>query len=177
MLKKISFETMPFEGASEYDLNEINNFIFKKKYFKYITFNKKRNKVKLIDGVTGEMIENYITVGYMYYLKLYHTVDSKIHSRSIGPYSLVTQQPLRGKSNFGGQRLGEMEVWAIEAYGAAHLLFEMMTIKSDDIKGRNIMYKKIIKGNNKSFKYNSPESFNALIKEINSLGIFVKFIK
>jgi DNA-directed RNA polymerase subunit beta len=124
----------------------------------------------LFDGRTGEAFDRPVTVGYMHYLKLNHLVDDKMHARSTGPYSLVTQQPLGGKAQFGGQRFGEMEVWALEAYGAAYTLQEMLTVKSDDVQGRNQMYKNIVDGNHE-MAAGMPESFNVLVKEIRSLGI------
>jgi DNA-directed RNA polymerase subunit beta len=124
----------------------------------------------LYDGRTGEKFEREVTVGYMYMLKLNHLVDDKMHARSTGPYSLVTQQPLGGKAQFGGQRFGEMEVWALEAYGAAYTLQEMLTVKSDDVNGRTKMYKNIVDGNHQ-MDAGMPESFNVLLKEIRSLGI------
>jgi len=120
----------------------------------------------------GEPFEQLVTVGYIYMLKLSHLVDDKIHARSIGPYSLVTQQPLAGKAQFGGQRFGEMEVWALEAYGAAHTLQEMLTVKSDDVTGRSRAYEAIVKGENLP-KPGVPESFNVLVKELQALGISV----
>ena len=129
-------------------------------------------KSVLYDGRTGDCFDHRVTVGYMYYLKLHHLVDEKIHARSTGPYSLVTQQPLGGKAQFGGQRLGEMEVWAIEAYGAAHLLQEFLTVKSDDVAGRVKMYEKIVKGQN-FLESGMPESFNVLVKEMMSLCLDV----
>ena len=127
----------------------------------------------LIDGRTGEYFHRPVTVGYMYMLKLNHLVDDKMHARSTGPYSLVTQQPLGGKAQFGGQRFGEMEVWALEAYGAAHTLQEMLTVKSDDVQGRTKMYKNIVDGTHE-IEAGMPESFNVLVKEIRSLGINVE---
>jgi DNA-directed RNA polymerase subunit beta len=124
----------------------------------------------LYDGRTGEAFERPVTVGYMYILKLNHLVDDKMHARSTGPYSLVTQQPLGGKAQFGGQRFGEMEVWALEAYGAAYTLQEMLTVKSDDVAGRTKMFENIVKGDHR-MEAGMPESFNVLIKEIRSLGI------
>jgi DNA-directed RNA polymerase subunit beta len=124
----------------------------------------------LIDGRTGEAFDRPVTVGYMHVLKLNHLVDDKMHARSTGPYSLVTQQPLGGKAQFGGQRFGEMEVWALEAYGAAYTLQEMLTVKSDDVPGRNQMYKNIVDGNHE-MAAGMPESFNVLVKEIRSLAI------
>jgi DNA-directed RNA polymerase subunit beta len=127
-------------------------------------------KTVLHDGRTGQPFSDRITVGYIYMMKLNHLVDDKIHARSIGPYSLVTQQPLGGKAQFGGQRLGEMEVWALEAYGAAHTLQELLTVKSDDIIGRNRIYEAIVKGENARAP-GLPESFYVLIKELQSLGL------
>ena len=125
------------------------------------------------DGRTGEAFDRKVTVGYIYMLKLHHLVDDKIHARSIGPYSLVTQQPLGGKAQFGGQRFGEMEVWALEAYGAAYTLQEMLTIKSDDVAGRTKVYEAIVRGDD-TFEAGIPESFNVLVKEIRSLGLNVE---
>jgi len=127
----------------------------------------------LYDGRTGEAFERPITVGYMYMLKLNHLVDDKMHARSTGSYSLVTQQPLGGKAQFGGQRFGEMEVWALEAYGAAYTLQEMLTVKSDDVGGRTKMYKNIVDGDHR-MEAGMPESFNVLVKEIRSLGINIE---
>ena len=130
-------------------------------------------QVTLIDGRTGEPFDRKVTVGYIYMLKLHHLVDDKIHARSIGPYSLVTQQPLGGKAQFGGQRFGEMEVWALEAYGAAYTLQEMLTVKSDDVSGRTKVYEAIVKGDD-NFEAGIPESFNVLVKELRSLGLNVE---
>jgi DNA-directed RNA polymerase subunit beta len=127
----------------------------------------------LYDGRTGERFDRPVTVGYMYMLKLNHLVDDKMHARSTGPYSLVTQQPLGGKAQFGGQRFGEMEVWALEAYGASYTLQEMLTVKSDDVTGRTKMYKNIVDGNH-MMDAGMPESFNVLVKEIRSLGINIE---
>jgi DNA-directed RNA polymerase subunit beta len=127
----------------------------------------------LFDGRTGQRFERPVTVGYMYMLKLNHLVDDKMHARSTGPYSLVTQQPLGGKAQFGGQRFGEMEVWALEAYGAAYTLQEMLTVKSDDVQGRTKMYKNIVDGTHE-MQAGMPESFNVLVKEIRSLGINIE---
>jgi len=127
----------------------------------------------LHDGRTGEAFDREVTVGYMYMLKLNHLVDDKMHARSTGPYSLVTQQPLGGKAQFGGQRFGEMEVWALEAYGAAYTLQEMLTVKSDDVQGRTKMYKNIVDGEHE-MDAGMPESFNVLVKEIRSLGINIE---
>ena len=133
-------------------------------------------QVTLYDGRTGEPFDQQITVGMIYMLKLHHLVDDKIHARSIGPYSLVTQQPLGGKAQFGGQRLGEMEVWAIEAYGAAYSLQEFLTVKSDDVAGRTRMYEAIVKGEH-TLEPGLPESFNVLVKELQGLGIDVELIE
>ena len=130
-------------------------------------------QITLFDGRTGKQFERPVTVGYMYMIKLNHLVDDKMHARSTGSYSLVTQQPLGGKAQFGGQRFGEMEVWALEAYGAAYTLQEMLTVKSDDVAGRTKMYKSIVDGNY-SMDANIPESFNVLSKEIKSLGINIE---
>ncbi|HBD09593.1 MAG TPA: DNA-directed RNA polymerase subunit beta, partial [Syntrophobacteraceae bacterium] len=130
----------------------------------------------LHDGRTGEAFDQPVTVGVMYMLKLHHLVDDKIHARSIGPYSLVTQQPLGGKAQFGGQRLGEMEVWAMEAYGAAHALQEFLTVKSDDLAGRTRMYEKIVKGDN-TLEAGLPESFNVLVKELQALALDVRLLE
>ena len=127
----------------------------------------------LYDGRTGEPFDRKVTVGYIYMLKLHHLVDDKIHARSIGPYSLVTQQPLGGKAQFGGQRFGEMEVWALEAYGAAYTLQEMLTVKSDDVAGRTKVYEAIVRGDD-TFEAGIPESFNVLVKEMRSLGLNVE---
>ena len=130
----------------------------------------------LFDGRTGEAFDNDVTVGVMYMLKLHHLADDKIHARSIGPYSLVTQQPLGGKAQFGGQRLGEMEVWALEAYGAAFGLQEFLTVKSDDVTGRTRMYESIVKGEC-SLEPGLPESFNVLVKELMALGLNVELVE
>jgi DNA-directed RNA polymerase subunit beta len=129
-------------------------------------------KVTLYDGRTGEPFHQKVTVGYIYMMKLLHMVDDKIHARSIGPYSLVTQQPLGGKAHHGGQRFGEMEVWALQAYGAAHTLQEMLTIKSDDVAGRTRAYETIVKGE-KELEIGTPESFNVLVKEMQGLCLNV----
>ena len=132
-------------------------------------------KVRLRDGRTGEYFDSPVTIGHMHYLKLHHLVDDKIHARSTGPYSLVTQQPLGGKAQFGGQRFGEMEVWALEAYGAAHTLQEILTVKSDDIVGRVQTYEAIVKGENIP-EPGIPESFKVLIKEMQSLALDVRVL-
>ncbi|OGS37200.1 MAG: DNA-directed RNA polymerase subunit beta [Elusimicrobia bacterium RIFOXYB2_FULL_49_7] len=156
----VKVETPVFDGAR---YNEITDFLARAK----MSLN---GKMQLFDGRSGEPIHEHVTVGTMYILKLAHLVDDKIHARSIGPYSLVTQQPLGGKSQFGGQRFGEMEVWALEAYGAAYALQEILTVKSDDVVGRSKIYEAIVKGHNTP-KPGIPESFNVLIKEIQALGL------
>jgi DNA-directed RNA polymerase subunit beta len=133
-------------------------------------------QIKLFDGRSGDPFDKEVTVGIIYMLKLHHLVDDKIHARSIGTYSLVTQQPLGGKAQFGGQRLGEMEVWALEAYGAAHTLQELLTLKSDDVYGRSKLYENIVKGEI-NISPALPESFNVLVKELQSLCLDVEFIE
>ena len=133
-------------------------------------------KSTLYDGRTGEKIDQEVVVGYIYMMKLNHLVSHKIHARAVGPYSLVTQQPLGGKAQYGGQRFGEMEVWALEAYGAAHTLQELLTVKSDDVQGRTKIYESLVKGDN-TLVAGTPESFNVLIKEIQSLGLDIKLQK
>ena len=152
--------TPVFDGASEEEI---------KRMLKLADLPRTARRT-LYDGRTGERFERQVTVGYMYMLKLNHLVDDKMHARSTGPYWLVTQQPLGGKAQFGGQRFGEMEVWALEAYGAAYTLQEMLTVKSDDVNGRTKMYKNIVDGNHQ-MDAGMPESFNVLVKEIRSLGI------
>jgi DNA-directed RNA polymerase subunit beta len=156
----VPMATPVFDGASE---DEIKNLL-------RLADLPTNGQTTLYDGRTGEKFERPITVGYMYMLKLNHLVDDKMHARSTGPYSLVTQQPLGGKAQFGGQRFGEMEVWALEAYGASYTLQEMLTVKSDDVNGRTKMYKNIVDGNHQ-MDAGMPESFNVLVKEIRSLGI------
>ncbi|MDC2979532.1 DNA-directed RNA polymerase subunit beta [Pelagibacteraceae bacterium] len=160
----IPFATPVFDGAKEKDISDLLE-----KSGVSIT-----GQEILFDGVTGKQFERPVTVGYMYMLKLHHLVDEKIHARSIGPYSLVTQQPLGGKAQFGGQRFGEMEVWALEAYGAAYTLQEILTIKSDDVAGRTKVYESIVKGDN-NFESGTPESFNVMVKELRSLGLNLEF--
>jgi len=133
-------------------------------------------RIILYDGKTGEPFQRPVTVGCMYMMKLHHLVEDKIHARSIGPYSLVTQQPLGGKAQFGGQRLGEMEVWALEAYGAGHTLQEFLTVKSDDVVGRAGMYEAIVKGE-VNLEPGVPESFHVLIKELQSLGLDIELLE
>ena len=166
----IKISTPVFDGANEQDIKQLfseNGLVNSN--------GKVDGKIQLFDGRTGEPFENPVTVGYMYYLKLHHLVDDKIHARSTGPYSLVTQQPLGGKAQFGGQRFGEMEVWALEAYGAANMLQEILTVKSDDTIGRVKTYESIVKGNNIS-EPGIPESFKVLVKELQSLGLDVKVL-
>lgn len=158
--------TPVFEGAKE---SEINDLLQKANL--PIT-----GQSTLHDGKTGEPYDTPVTVGYMYMMKLHHLVDDKIHARSIGPYSLVTQQPLGGKAQFGGQRLGEMEVWALEAYGASYTLQEFLTVKSDDVTGRARMYEAIVKGD-ATLEPGVPESFHVLIKELQSLGLDVELLE
>ena len=162
--------TPVFDGANEQDIKQL--------FAECGIVNKEGKvdgKIRLYDGRTGEPFENPVTVGYMYMLKLHHLVDDKIHARSTGPYSLVTQQPLGGKAQFGGQRFGEMEVWALEAYGAANMLQEILTVKSDDVVGRVKTYESIVKGNNIS-EPGIPESFKVLVKELQSLGLDIKVL-
>lgn len=154
-----------FDGAKEEDIEEA---------LKLAGLNP-TGKTILYDGRTGEPFDNEVTVGYMYMLKLVHLVDDKIHARSTGPYSLVTQQPLGGKAQFGGQRFGEMEVWALEAYGAAYTLQELLTVKSDDVTGRVKTYEAIVKGENIP-EPGIPESFKVLVKELQSLCLDVKLL-
>ena len=160
----VPFATPVFDGAKE---NDISNLLEKSG----VSIS---GQETLYDGITGEKFERPITVGYVYMLKLHHLVDEKIHARSIGPYSLVTQQPLGGKAQFGGQRFGEMEVWALEAYGAAYTLQEILTIKADDVAGRTKVYESIVKGDN-NFESGTPESFNVMVKELRSLGLNLEF--
>jgi DNA-directed RNA polymerase subunit beta len=161
--KGISIATPVFDGAKEQDIVDMLNRAGLDSSGQSTVF----------DGRTGEAFDRKVTVGYIYMLKLHHLVDDKIHARSIGPYSLVTQQPLGGKAQFGGQRFGEMEVWALEAYGAAYTLQEMLTIKSDDVAGRTKVYEAIVRGDD-TFEAGIPESFNVLVKEIRSLGLNVE---
>jgi DNA-directed RNA polymerase subunit beta len=158
----VPFATPVFDGANEADIN---------RYLEMAGL-ATSGQVALVDGRTGETFDRKVTVGYIYMLKLHHLVDDKIHARSIGPYSLVTQQPLGGKAQFGGQRFGEMEVWALEAYGAAYTLQEMLTVKSDDVGGRTKAYEAIVRGED-NFEIGIPESFNVLVKELKSLGLDV----
>lgn len=162
----VHMATPVFDGASEDEI---------KKLIAMAGFETTGQSI-LYDGRTGEPFDKPVTVGTMYMLKLHHLVDDKLHARSIGPYSLVTQQPLGGKAQFGGQRLGEMEVWAMEAYGAAHALQEFLTVKSDDMTGRTRMYEKIVKGQN-VLEPGMPESFRVLTKELNALGLDMNLVE
>jgi len=162
----VPFATPVFDGAKETNLND---------FFKLAGSDTSGQK-KLIDGRTGSYFDRPITVGQIYMLKLHHLVDDKIHARSIGPYSLVTQQPLGGKAQFGGQRFGEMEVWALEAYGASYTLQEMLTVKSDDVSGRTKAYETIVRGDD-NIESGIPESFNVLIMELKSLGLNVELLE
>jgi DNA-directed RNA polymerase subunit beta len=161
--KGIPFATPVFDGAH---IDDIENLLEKAGL-------DRSGQSYLYDGQSGERFKRPVTVGYIYMLKLHHLVDDKIHARSIGPYSLVTQQPLGGKAQFGGQRFGEMEVWALEAYGAAYTLQEMLTVKSDDVAGRTKVYESIVRGDD-TFEAGIPESFNVLVKEMRSLGLNVE---
>jgi DNA-directed RNA polymerase subunit beta len=159
----VPIATPVFDGAKESDIEHMLE----------MAGLDRSGQVTLFDGRTGESFDRKVTVGYIYMLKLHHLVDDKIHARSIGPYSLVTQQPLGGKAQFGGQRFGEMEVWALEAYGAAYTLQEMLTVKSDDVAGRTKVYEAIVRGDD-TFESGIPESFNVLVKEMRSLGLNVE---
>jgi len=159
----VPMATPVFDGATETELREMLR----------LAELPDNGQVCLYDGRTGEAFDRPVAVGYMYMLKLNHLVDDKMHARSTGPYSLVTQQPLGGKAQFGGQRFGEMEVWALEAYGASYTLQEMLTVKSDDVNGRTKVYKNIVDGDHR-MEAGMPESFNVLVKEIRSLGIDIE---
>ena len=163
LTRGVPMATPVFDGAREDDIVDM---------LKRAGLNSS-GQVDLWDGRTGEQFDRQVTVGYIYMLKLHHLVDDKIHARSIGPYSLVTQQPLGGKAQFGGQRFGEMEVWALQAYGAAYTLQEMLTVKSDDVAGRTRVYESIVKGDH-HFEAGIPESFNVLVKEMQALGLNVE---
>jgi len=162
----VPVETRVFDGATEVEVKELLDEAGLSRSGQTILF----------DGRTGEAFDTSVTIGVMYMLKLHHLVDEKIHARSIGPYSLVTQQPLGGKAQFGGQRLGEMEVWAMEAYGAAYALQEFLTVKSDDVVGRTRMYEAIVKGE-KSLEPGLPESFHVLMKELQALCLDIELIE
>jgi len=166
MKKGIWFGTAVFDGAREEEI----------KALLAAAGLPSSGKTELYDGMTGDVFEQPATVGYIYMLKLSHLVDDKLHARSIGPYSLITQQPLGGKAQFGGQRFGEMEVWALEAYGAAYILQELLTSKSDDVFGRTRIYEAIVKGE-AAIEPGVPESFNVLIRELQSLCLDVELVK
>lgn len=159
----VPIATPVFDGASEAEIKE----------WLKIAELPSSGQARLIDGRTGEPFDREVTVGYMYMLKLNHLVDDKMHARSTGPYSLITQQPLGGKAQFGGQRFGEMEVWALEAYGASYTLQEMLTVKSDDVGGRTKMYENLVRGDHR-MEASVPESFNVLEKEIRALGLNIE---
>jgi DNA-directed RNA polymerase subunit beta len=168
----VPFATPVFDGATEKEIRQMLDLAYPNddERTKKVGFTPSKTQVTLYDGRTGDPFERPVTVGYMHMLKLHHLVDDKMHARSTGPYSLVTQQPLGGKAQFGGQRFGEMEVWALEAYGAAYTLQEMLTVKSDDTEGRRKVYESIVKGDHR-IEAGMPESFNVLVKEIRSLAI------
>jgi DNA-directed RNA polymerase subunit beta len=168
----VPFATPVFDGATEVEIRQMLDLAYPSDdpHTKKLGFTPGKTQVTLYDGRTGDPFERPVTVGYMHMLKLHHLVDDKMHARSTGPYSLVTQQPLGGKAQFGGQRFGEMEVWALEAYGAAYVLQEMLTVKSDDTEGRRKVYESIVKGDHR-IEAGMPESFNVLVKEIRSLAI------
>ena len=172
----VPFATPVFDGANEEQIRMMLDLAFPDDEAQRLQLTSSKTQATLYDGRTGDAFERPVTVGYMHYLKLHHLVDDKMHARSTGPYSLVTQQPLGGKAQFGGQRFGEMEVWALEAYGAAYVLQEMLTVKSDDVNGRTKMYENIVKGEHK-IEAGMPESFNVLVKEIRSLGIDIDLVK
>jgi len=174
--KGIPFATPVFDGAEEEEINAMLKLAYPDEIAMAKGMTATRTQSMLFDGRSGEAFERPVTVGYMHVLKLHHLVDDKMHARSTGPYSLVTQQPLGGKAQFGGQRFGEMEVWALEAYGAGYVLQEMLTVKSDDVNGRTKVYESIVKGEH-SLDAGMPESFNVLIKEIRSLGLDIELEK
>ena len=166
----VPFATPVFDGAAESEITKMLEMAYPDEVAKAIGLTESRTQAWLVDGRTGDQFERPVTVGYMHYLKLHHLVDDKMHARSTGPYSLVTQQPLGGKAQFGGQRFGEMECWALQAYGASYTLQEMLTVKSDDISGRTKLYENIVKGDH-TIEAGMPESFNVLVKEIRSLAL------
>jgi DNA-directed RNA polymerase subunit beta len=172
LIQGVPFATSVFDGAAESDIQDMLDIAYPDdhEHTKLLKFAAKKTQVRLFDGRSGDAFDRPVTVGYMHILKLHHLVDDKMHARSTGPYSLVTQQPLGGKAQFGGQRFGEMEVWALEAYGASYTLQEMLTVKSDDVSGRTKVYENIVKGEHK-IDAGMPESFNVLTKEIRSLAI------
>jgi DNA-directed RNA polymerase subunit beta len=167
------FATPVFDGAAEEEIRAMLHLAYPEDLAKAKGLTATRTQANLFDGRTGEAFDRPTTIGYMHFLKLHHLVDDKMHARSTGPYSLVTQQPLGGKAQFGGQRFGEMEVWALEAYGASYVLQEMLTVKSDDVQGRTKVYESIVKGEH-SIEAGMPESFNVLVKEIRSLGLDIE---
>ena len=169
----LPFATPVFDGAEEQDIYDMLQVAYPDEEAARKGLTPTRTQAYLYDGRTGERFDRPTTVGYMHFLKLHHLVDDKMHARSTGPYSLVTQQPLGGKAQFGGQRFGEMEMWALEAYGAAYVLQEMLTVKSDDVVGRTKVYESIVKGEH-SITAGMPESFNVLVKEIRSLGLDIE---
>jgi DNA-directed RNA polymerase subunit beta len=173
LAKGVPFATPVFDGASEGEIRAMLKLAYPDEIAQAKGLTATRTQCQLHDGRTGEAFERPVTVGYMHVLKLHHLVDDKMHARSTGPYSLVTQQPLGGKAQFGGQRFGEMEVWALEAYGASYVLQEMLTVKSDDVNGRTKVYENIVKGEH-AIDAGMPESFNVLVKEIRSLGIDIE---
>jgi DNA-directed RNA polymerase subunit beta len=170
LIDGVPFATPVFDGAAEGEIKAMLDLAYPDEGAGRLKLTPSKTQVTLFDGRTGDPFDRPVTVGYMHMLKLHHLVDDKMHARSTGPYSLVTQQPLGGKAQFGGQRFGEMEVWALEAYGASYTLQEMLTVKSDDIQGRTKVYENIVKGDHK-IDAGMPESFNVLVKEIRSLGI------
>jgi DNA-directed RNA polymerase subunit beta len=176
LAKGVPFATPVFDGASEDEIRAMLQIAYPEEVARAKGLTATRTQATLHDGRTGEAFERPVTVGYMHVLKLHHLVDDKMHARSTGPYSLVTQQPLGGKAQFGGQRFGEMEVWALEAYGASYVLQEMLTVKSDDVNGRTKVYESIVKGEH-AIDAGLPESFNVLVKEIRSLGIDIELEK
>jgi DNA-directed RNA polymerase subunit beta len=169
----VPFATPVFDGASEAEIRAMLHLAYPDDIAARKGLTATRTQAQLYDGRTGDAFERKTTVGYMHVLKLHHLVDDKMHARSTGPYSLVTQQPLGGKAQFGGQRFGEMEVWALEAYGASYILQEMLTVKSDDVQGRTKVYESIVKGEH-AIEAGMPESFNVLVKEIRSLGLDIE---
>jgi DNA-directed RNA polymerase subunit beta len=173
LAKGVPFATPVFDGASEEEIRGMLKLAYPEEVMKAKGLTANRTQAMLYDGRTGDQFERPVTIGYMHVLKLHHLVDDKMHARSTGPYSLVTQQPLGGKAQFGGQRFGEMEVWALEAYGASYVLQEMLTVKSDDVNGRTKVYESIVKGEH-AIEAGMPESFNVLVKEIRSLGIDIE---
>ncbi len=172
----VPFATPVFDGATEEQIRAMLDLAFPDELAEKLQLTSGKTQATLYDGRTGDPFDRPVTVGYMHFLKLHHLVDDKMHARSTGPYSLVTQQPLGGKAQFGGQRFGEMEVWALEAYGASYVLQEMLTVKSDDVNGRTKVYENIVGGEHQ-IDAGMPESFNVLVKEIRSLGIDIDLVK